>query len=993
MERIVEKMNCKKKLSIIVPVYNTEYGLDRCLGKLEGQTYKNIEVIVINDDSNGNCEDIITKYKDKYNDFKYIIHNNYKGLAYSRLEGIKESSGDYITFLNSDSYVSIDYYRTLMNNIEENDSDIAMGKTVFQYENGSMETYNLFDCKHHFKFIGNEIFELYFSQRGLSSDWSAMWNKVYKREIWEKVIENIEENQLERIDSILENVLFSTILMYFAKKITYTQNDVVFHCKGHEARCTRSEMIKKSYQKKFSDVDITFKLIEDFLKKENIYSKYEQQCSEWKSIFYINIGKEINKLNFREKDRKKIKKILKKLSGANCAQTLNEEFIYRIKTPWNGGLEEIKYAICDSKIKCISFDVFDTLIQRPFYYPTDLFDFLNEYFMELNDNRAGLNFKKIRIDSEQYARKERAKIDNIYQDITIDEIYQVMEEVYGIDKLVLEKLKQRELELEMRFCERRNVGFELYELAVSQGKRVIVTSDMYLSKDFISNMLLKNGYNQIDNVYVSSESRLSKALGNLYEFVLRQEQINPEEMLHLGDNYTSDYLNPQKYNINSRFLVKALDIANDSWSVNNLLGVFNNNLPTWKDNTSALSFLGIRTMISVFANKYFDNPFVTYNKETDFNADPYLIGYFALGMCLFGVSKWLLDDSVENKYDNIVFMARDGYLPMETYKIMKKLYKNAPKEKYLFISRKALIPVILKSRLDFYKLSETTNIYNNTPNDILEYIGSTIDADKSKIKKLCRVNEINLDEKFKDIFAFNRFIKILVDNFYNEEKIRNNQQKYSEYFLKIFEGNSASFDIGYSARPELYLSQLCGKPIDTYFFNINGDEGLMHSKVGGFKLKRFFNGKPAITGFSYETLISALAPSCIKYDVTGDEVVPVFEKYDKTYCEEFVVDIMQRATIQFVQDMVDKFEKDVDILYMENYYVSLPIMAYINSSKKIDRKIFDDIYFEDDVGVKKRISLNKLIEDEMERKNQASLDSLININQRPIEDGRDVLKK
>ena len=186
-------------------------------------------------------------------------------------------------------------------------------------------------------------------------------------------------------------------------------------------------------------------------------------------------------------------------------------------------------------------------------------------------------------------------------------------------------------------------------------------------------------------------------------------------------------------------------------------------------------FSSVTFFSSLFVNDYFDNPYVTFNLNTDFNSDPYLIGYFALGMYMFGVTKWLLEDTKKEGYNNLVFMARDGFLPMETYKIMKRLYDNVPNEKYLYISRKSLIPVIIRSKLDFYKLSETINVLKNTPNEIVSYLKDCIIVDKTKLNKLCGEKEININKNFESIADFNCFIKILVDNFYDQSLIDEGQ--------------------------------------------------------------------------------------------------------------------------------------------------------------------------------------------------------------------------
>ena len=86
-----------------------------------------------------------------------------------------------ILHLDSDDYVSIDYYRTLMQNIEENNADIAMGNMVLEYDDGRKEIYNLFDAKH-LNLAGEDCLDEYFEQEGLSFDWHIIWNKIYKME-------------------------------------------------------------------------------------------------------------------------------------------------------------------------------------------------------------------------------------------------------------------------------------------------------------------------------------------------------------------------------------------------------------------------------------------------------------------------------------------------------------------------------------------------------------------------------------------------------------------------------------------------------------------------------------------------------------------------------------------------------------------------------------------------------------------------------------------
>lgn len=959
-----------KKLSIIVPVYNAEKYMEKCLDRLLEQSYKNIEIIIVNDCSQGNCEDIAEKYKKIDDRVKYIKHEKNKGLFQARITGSSIATGDYIAFLDSDDYVSIDYYRTLMNNIQENDSDIAMGNMVLEYDDGRREIYNLFDTKH-LNLAGEDCLEQYFEQEGLSFDWHIIWNKIYKMEIWKKALKHYKNITTHLL--MTEDFAFSTVLFYYARRLTKVSNDCVFYCKHETTSTSIKDLTFKKFNKNISDITTSFNFVENFLKEVNSYDKYKIKFNKWKCLYANQQKFYVESSGMTKEEKQKALEMVENFYP-NAEKISNTEYFYTATTDWNDGLEKIKLAICDKNIKCVSFDIFDTLIKRPFFVPTDLFLLLNKYFREYTNGATGMDFSKIRIYCEQLAR-ERIENEKC-QEITLDQIYDTIATEYGIEKNVLDKLKSKEMEYEVRFCTRRNTGYELYTLALAMGKKVIFTSDMYLSREAINKILEKNGYIDNEKLYLSSEIKLSKSKGDLFKYVLNDLKIESTQMLHIGDNYGPDVEIPRKLKINSMHLPKATDVAQNQEKVNLFSKMLMQNMSFWRDNAAAMNFVGIRTMLAIVANKYFDNPFIAFNKYSDFNADPYLIGYYILGMYTFGISKWLLDETEGQGYTNMVFMARDGYLPMEAYKIMKKFYKNVPEEKYLYVSRKALVPITIMSKLDFYKLPECINVTKHTPREILKYLKDCI-KENCDIEEILKKNNIEIDKKLKDIMSFNIFIKVVIDNLYDEQKHMNNLSKLKTYFDKFYENKSATFDVGYSARPELFLSNLCKKPIDTFFLNVNKDEAFRHSDMASFKLKTFFSGKPSATGFAYESMVSALAPSCIGYNINGNEVEPIFEKYDKTYQEEFIISIMQNAAIEFIQDITKIFGEEIKELYYEKYYVSLPVMAYINSAKEIDKSIFNAIYFEDDVRLNEPVKMTTEWNKELGYRNQRPMQELI----------------
>ncbi len=963
----------KNKLSIIIPNYNNEKYLKRSLDCLINQTYKNVEIILVNDASQGNCDEIVKEYMKKDNRIKYVKHKTNKGLFQARLTGAEKATGDYIAFLDADDYTSVDFYRTLMNNAIENSSDIVIGNTVLEYDNGKKEIYNLF--KMNFKeLIGKECLDEYFRQEGLNFSWHTIWNKIYSMKIWNQAKPHYKKVNKKLI--MTEDFAFSTVLFYYAKKVTKVNNDNIFYCQHENTSTSIKDTSYDKVEKNIIDLKTSFSFVENFLKEKKIYNTYKTQFEYWKHLYSmqhrnnIKMGRKISKI---EKDE------LNKLMDGYCKNRRNlksPDLFSSIQTNWNSDLEKIKKQIIDDKIKYVSFDIFDTLIVRPFLEPIDLFKFLDKEYRKIAKCKTGINFSKIRVVSENVARDKQYKKNPKIQEITLDDIYSTIEKLYEIDKNVLNQLKEKEKEYEIRFCYRRNTLYDIYTLALDMGKKVICTSDMYLPKETINTILKKNGYVNIYKLYVSSDIKKTKWTTDLYKYILKDLSANPSEIIHLGDNYDSDYQKPLELGFNAIYIPRTTDVFRNVRYTKNLSQMIFNSLPFWQDNKEALRFMGIRTMVAVVANKYFDNPFREFNEYSDFNADPFLIGYYALGMYVFGITKWLIDN-VKNKYEKISFMARDGYLIMEAYKIMKTIYKDIPQEEYMYVSRKALIPIMIVNKLDFYKLSEILEIEKHTPEGTLKYLSNIINVDKNKLKKLCKKEKISFEKKFTNIEEFNKYINIIVENFYDEEEHKKNRESLKKYFEDILGKTPAVFDVGYSGRPEFYLSELCKKNVDTFFLNINRDDALEYSSVGNFKLKTFFPAKPTATGNAYELLLSKLAPSCIGYDIKDDKVTPIFEKYNSEYQVDYIIETIQKSALEFVNDIVETFKEDIDLLYYQDYYISLPIMGYFNSAKRIDKEPLSAVEFEDDIRTGKSRKMIEDMQEDLNAKNQRTIDEML----------------
>lgn len=125
-------MDKNEKVSIVVPIYNVEMYLEKCIESLINQTYDNIEIILVDDGSTDNSHNICKNYAQKDNRIK-LIHKENGGLSDARNVGIENATGKYITFVDSDDWLSYDYCEIMVKHMNEENVDIVMAKLVSVY--------------------------------------------------------------------------------------------------------------------------------------------------------------------------------------------------------------------------------------------------------------------------------------------------------------------------------------------------------------------------------------------------------------------------------------------------------------------------------------------------------------------------------------------------------------------------------------------------------------------------------------------------------------------------------------------------------------------------------------------------------------------------------------------------------------------------------------------------------------------------------------------
>lgn len=181
--------NEKYKVSIIVPIYNVEKYLLRCLNSLLNQTLRDIEIILVDDGSPDCCPQMCDEYAKKDARIK-VIHKKNGGLSSARNAGLDIARGEYVAFVDSDDYTSCIAYETLYNAALDEQLDVVYaGFECLYSDKNSMESF-VFDKKYQGQEIVSFLSEMLCPSNPIKSDKErvcmSVWNAIYKRSIIEK---------------------------------------------------------------------------------------------------------------------------------------------------------------------------------------------------------------------------------------------------------------------------------------------------------------------------------------------------------------------------------------------------------------------------------------------------------------------------------------------------------------------------------------------------------------------------------------------------------------------------------------------------------------------------------------------------------------------------------------------------------------------------------------------------------------------------------------
>ncbi|NTP99154.1 glycosyltransferase [Enterococcus faecium] len=275
-------MNISPLVSIIIPVYNIEKFIAKCLESLVSQTYKNIEIIIVNDGSTDKSPSICRSYAAKDNRIKLINQKN-QGLSGARNTGIQHITGDLVLFVDGDDWLDDNCCEVLVKEQKENNSDLIIFPYVREYRDKSYKrklftkdvlTFSDYEYKEFYRRLVGPVEEELKNPSEIDI-YSTVWGKLYKKDL-------LENKFVDTKKIGTEDLLFNIMNLINARRVKYTSSTYYHYNKTNDISLTKKFNIQSYERKKQLIAEI-----ENFLIRNDIDKKYQEALKNRKilSIF------------------------------------------------------------------------------------------------------------------------------------------------------------------------------------------------------------------------------------------------------------------------------------------------------------------------------------------------------------------------------------------------------------------------------------------------------------------------------------------------------------------------------------------------------------------------------------------------------------------------------------------------------------------------------------------------------------------------------------
>lgn len=301
-------------ISIIVPVYNVELYLDKCLKSIVNQSYQNIEIILVDDGSKDNSSSICDKWALLDKRIK-VIHQENRGVSAARNVGLDIAKGELIGFVDPDDEIELDMYESMIRNMNISNADIVACGVRESFVDGSNRIY-----RHGDNPIRFDTYESITKALMNSDDiGGCVWDKLWKH----KVIKNIRfDTKLK----IAEDRLFCISALINSKSF-YRDFEPKYICKKREESVTQCSFTKKNFDIVWSAEKAQKKVL-NYSNEYDIFANYHvlSACFEIIHSLYKN-----NSVKNYKVEYKKMLTIIKGISLDNIPDKVSEKFKFQLR--------------------------------------------------------------------------------------------------------------------------------------------------------------------------------------------------------------------------------------------------------------------------------------------------------------------------------------------------------------------------------------------------------------------------------------------------------------------------------------------------------------------------------------------------------------------------------------------------------------------------------------------------------------------------------------
>lgn len=590
-----------------------------------------------------------------------------------------------------------------------------------------------------------------------------------------------------------------------------------------------------------------------------------------------------------------------------------------------------------SDLRYVSFDVFDTLVNRAVLRPRDLYGFLQKSASELTGGRT-VDFARTRLAAEVTAREESP-----HGEITLAEIYQVLNRHYGLDEELLIKLQDLEIETEVALAGPREAGKRLWAIALQARKPIVLVTDMYLPRHAVERILTRCGYSGYHRMFLSSECRVRKREGGLFDIVLHELQATGSDLLHVGDHPVADVASPKARGIETYRVISATERIEANERFNRRLRI-----------GTAPSICN-----ALVAHRLFDSEAGGREQRSHFMGQPFYLGYAALGPVVAAYGMWLHRTAAKHGVERLFFLSREGAILKQVYDVLQGASFEGPPSEYFLASRRALRAASIHSRSDILGVAACT--FHDDGTTVARLFEARFGLPEHLLSEsaLRHAGYRSVNDRVSSSPA--GLLKVGALALALEEEIRRSSERERANYFKYIEqtgllqaSKGAVVDLGWAGNMQDSLQRLIGRSIPGYYYATletalpRAHAGaVMHGFAGEFVIGERHPSVLVGRRPLAEYLLCSADPSLKCFSATG---MPVFQAVSEPVQRAELIRLIHDGIVAFARDLVTRLGSRLVDQHLDPYMAEGCYKDFIERPTPMDIAFLEGHYHEDGFG-------------------------------------------